>query len=173
MRDASTEAKILAFLPALASRVRGPGRIFLVGGATAVLHGWRESTIDIDLKADPEPPGFFEAIAVLKDELSVNVELASPDQFLPELPGWRERGPFIARHGELDFHHYDPYAQALAKLERGHPRDIADLAHFASSRLVIPVRLRELFASIRGELIRFPAVDAPSLEAKVQQWNPA
>lgn len=43
-------------------------------------------TIDVDLKADPEPSGFFEAIAILKDELSVNIELANPSDFIPELP---------------------------------------------------------------------------------------
>ena len=37
---------------------------------------------------------------------------------LPSLPGWRERSLFIDRHGRLDFYHYDPYSQALAKLER-------------------------------------------------------
>ncbi|MCZ7683003.1 MAG: hypothetical protein M5U28_31025 [Sandaracinaceae bacterium] len=61
------------------------------GGATAITYGWRELTIDIDLRLDPEPPGAFEAIARLKDELDVNVELASPMDFLPEVPGWRER----------------------------------------------------------------------------------
>lgn len=156
----------------LAARVRGPGRIYLVGGATAVLHGWRESTIDIDLKADPEPPGFFETIAALKDELLVNVELASPDQFLPELPAWRERSLFIACHGELEFFHYDPYSQALAKIERDHPRDRTDLEAFAASGLVDPAQLRQLFSKIQADLIRFPAVDAASLSDKVEKWKP-
>jgi len=171
MRDLADKDAIERFLTGLAARVRGPGRVYLVGGATAVLNGWRDSTIDIDLKADPEPPGFFEAIATLKDDLSVNVELASPDQFLPELPGWRERSLFITRHGEIDFYHFDPYSQALAKLERGHPRDLHDLAAFAASGQVQPTTLRELFQSIRDQLIRFPAVDAATLAAKVEKWN--
>jgi hypothetical protein len=29
-------------------------RIYLTGGATAVLEGWRETTIDIDLRFEPE-----------------------------------------------------------------------------------------------------------------------
>jgi hypothetical protein len=172
MRNPATREAIKRFISGLSSRVKGPGRIYLVGGATAVLHGWRESTIDIDLKADPEPPGFFEAIANLKDELSVNVELASPDHFLPELPGWHERSPFIVRDRELEFYHFDPYSQALAKLERGHPRDLVDLAAFSSSGQVDPAKLRELFAVIRGQLIRFPGVDAASLAAKVEEWKP-
>ena len=63
--------------------MQSPGRVYLTGGATAVLHGWREMTIDIDLKADPQPAGFFEAIAHVKESESVNVELASTDDFIP------------------------------------------------------------------------------------------
>ena len=99
MRSETDQAKLQAFMKALGNRVRGPGRIYLTGGATAVLHGWRAMTIDIDLKPDPEPEGFFEALAELKNELDVNVELASPDNFVPAIPGWRERSVFIARHG--------------------------------------------------------------------------
>jgi hypothetical protein len=44
-----------------------------------VLVGWRGTTIDVDLKMSPEPEGAFEAIAALKDELDINVELAAPD----------------------------------------------------------------------------------------------
>ena len=38
-----------------------------------------------------EPPRFFEALAELKEELDLNIELASPDDFIPEVPHWRER----------------------------------------------------------------------------------
>lgn len=86
-------------MDALGERVRGPGTIYLKGGATALLFGWRDKTVDLDLKADPEPLGFFEAIAKLKDTLDTNVELASPDLFIPEVPGWRERSVFIRRVG--------------------------------------------------------------------------
>ncbi|MDQ3198340.1 MAG: hypothetical protein M3Q46_03985 [Verrucomicrobiota bacterium] len=74
MRSESDKHRIENFISALGERVRGAGRIYLTGGATAVLYGWRTMTIDIDLKADPEPAGLFEAIALLKDELDVNVE---------------------------------------------------------------------------------------------------
>ncbi len=73
-------------MEALGKRVGGPGTVYLNGGATALIFGWREKTIDIDIKADPEPQGFFEAIAELKETLDTNVELASPDLFIPELP---------------------------------------------------------------------------------------
>jgi hypothetical protein len=34
------------------------------GGATAVLFGWRNTTVDVDLKLEPEPAGVLEALLV-------------------------------------------------------------------------------------------------------------
>src|SRR4029450_3378118 len=67
-----------------------PGRAFLTGGATAVLHGWRASTIDVDVVFRPESDALLRAIPALKEGLELNVELASPAHFIPELPGWEE-----------------------------------------------------------------------------------
>jgi len=167
MRAETDHAKIDAFMKALAQRVNGPGRIYFTGGGTAVLYGWRDTTIDLDLKAEPEPPGFFEAIAALKDGIDLNIELASPDDFLPALPGWRDRSVFIARHGELDFYHYDFYAQALSKIERGHTRDLEDVQALLARELILPQRLLELFHAIEPELIRYPAVDRFFLRSAV------
>ncbi len=38
----------------LARAAAEEGRVYLTGGATAVLMGWRESTIDVDFKLVPE-----------------------------------------------------------------------------------------------------------------------
>lgn len=170
MREETDRNKLEAFMAALGKRTEGAGRIYLTGGATAVLHGWRAMTIDIDLKPDPEPAGFFEAIAALKDELDINVELASPDHFIPAVPGWRERSLFIARHGSLEFFHYDPYGQALSKLQRGHDRDLRDVESMWRSGLVEKQRLGEFFTQIVPQLIRYPAVDADSFRAAVEEF---
>lgn len=144
-----------------------PGRVYFTGGVTAVLLGWRETTIDIDLKAEPEPAGFFECLPRMKDALDINIELASPDLFVPPLPGWQERSRFIARHGSVEFYHYDFYGQALAKIERDHPRDRNDVEHLFVEGWVEPDRLRELFESVEAQLIRYPAVDAVLLRQRV------
>ncbi|HVS54008.1 MAG TPA: hypothetical protein VHD62_16760 [Opitutaceae bacterium] len=151
----------------LGQRVRGPGRIYLTGGATAVLEGWRGMTIDVDLKAEPEPAGFFEAIAGMKDDIDINVELASPDDFIPPLPGWQERSRFIARHGRLEFYHYDAYSQAMAKIERGHERDLGDVTAMLQRGLVESGRLWALFEAIEPELIRYPAIEPKAFRAAV------
>jgi hypothetical protein len=167
MRGDTNRTRIDQLMLELGRAVRSPGRIYFTGGVSAVLMGWREMTLDVDLKADPEPQGFFECLPRLKDELNINIELASPDQFVPPLPGWQERSPFIAQHGALSFHHYDFYGQALAKIERDHARDQRDVESMIQSGLVAPARLRELFAEIEPQLIRYPAIDAPTLRTRV------
>ncbi len=151
----------------LGKSVRSEGRVYFTGGVSAVLHGWREMTIDVDVKADPEPVGFFESLPSLKDKLDINIELASPDLFVPPLNGWQSRSPFIARHGLLDFHHFDFYSQALAKIERDHPRDRHDVCSMVKTQLVQLPRLRELFLEIVPNLIRYPAIDAVKLRERV------
>lgn len=168
MRDPLDAEKLQLLLKRLGEKARGPGAVYLVGGATAIARGWRQSTIDVDLKLDPEPLGLFEAIRVLKDELSVNVELASPDQFIPPLPGWKERSLFVGRFGPIDVYHYDFYAQALAKIERGHAQDLADVDSMFASSVVEANELERLFHAIEGQLDRYPGVDARSFAAKVQ-----
>lgn len=170
MRLDADKAKLAAFMEALGKRVGGAGTVYLTGGATALLFGWREKTIDIDIKAEPEPPGFFEAIAELKDTLDTNVELASPDLFIPEVPGWRDRSQLIQRSGQVDFRHFDFYSQVLAKLERGHERDMNDVFEFKKQRLVDPKKLLELFTQIRPQLKKFPAIDELSFAKTVADF---
>jgi hypothetical protein len=169
MREDADAAKVRRLMDELGRRARGPGRVYFTGGATAVLIGWRTSTIDVDLKLDPEPAGVFEAIAQLKDELAINVELAAPDQFIPPLPGWREHSRFIGKHGPIEFFHYDLRAQALSKIERGHAKDVDDVRAMISSRLVDPTELRVAFDAIEPELVRYPALDADLFRQKLEE----
>ena len=147
---------------------REPGRIYFTGGVSAVLIGWREMTMDVDLKPDPEPEGIFEALPRLKDELEINIELAAPDDFIPALEGWRERSVFIAHHGRIDFFHYDFYAQALAKIERDHDRDRRDVEQIFARGLARKDRVIECFREIEPKLVRFPAIDPRAFGLRVR-----
>lgn len=153
---------------ALATAARGPLQVYLVGGATAVAEGWRDSTIDIDLAFGPGADAVLRAIPAIKESLNVNVELASPADFIPVRPGWEERSPFVAQEGAITFRHYDLYAQALAKVERGHETDRRDVAALIDRGLVEPGRLREAFDAIEPELYRFPAIDPSSFRRAVE-----
>src|SRR6266508_1147904 len=120
MRQPVNFTRLQDFIKALGTATRAQARVYLVGGATAVLFGWRDSTIDLDLKIIPDSDEILRSLPALKERLQMNIELASPDDFIPALPGWQERSRFIQQEGKLSFFHYDFYGQALAKLERRH-----------------------------------------------------
>jgi len=154
----------------LGREAKGPGSIYFTGGATMLLLGIRDQTIDVDLKMDPEPPGVFEVIARLKDELELNIELASPDDFLPALPRWREQSLPINTFGQVSFYHYDLRAQALAKLERGHDQDLKDVKALLERQAVSAADLWTAFEEMKPLLIRYPAIEADEFEKKIRRF---
>lgn len=169
MRELANASRIERFMKELGRAARSEGRIYLTGGATAVLHGWRESTIDIDIKAIPDSDALLREIPRLKAELDLNIELAAPSDFIPLPAGWEDRSPLIRREGKLAFHHFDPVAQALAKAERGHAQDRLDVHEMIESGMVDPADARAQFESIESELYRFPAIDPDAFRAAVAE----
>jgi hypothetical protein len=167
-RAAVDAARVHALLEALAGEAGGETTVYLVGGATAVTVGWRATTIDIDLRMEPEDEAALRALPRLKDDLGINVELASPFDFLPELPGWRDRSPYVVRIAQMTVRQLDPYAQALAKLERGFGQDLIDVDEMVARGLVRPTELARLFEAVAEQLYRFPAVDPGHLRAAVE-----
>jgi hypothetical protein len=167
VRDAADAERIKRLARELGRAVPPGTRMYLTGGATAVLEGWRESTVDIDVRFEPDADAALERIRDLKEELGVNVELASPLDFLPPLPGWQDRCRFRLRDGNLEVFDFDPYSQALSKLERGLELDLVDVRSMVDSGQVEPAKLRELFEAIEPDLYRFPAVDPTSLRSAV------
>jgi hypothetical protein len=168
MRRPVDATRVLEFFRALGAEAREETHLYLTGGTTAVLIGWRETTVDLDIKMVPERDALFRAIPALKEKLEVNVELASPADFIPELPGWMERSRFIVREGKMDFFHYDFYAQALSKLQRGHTKDLEDVREAIERGLVEPSKALELFGSIEDQLHRFPSIDPASFRRRVE-----
>lgn len=143
-------------------------RMYLTGGATAVLEGWRPSTVDIDVRFEPDSDAALSTVADLKETLSVNVELASPLDFLPPLPGWQDRSRFRFREGELEVFDFDPYSQALSKLERGFELDLEDVRSMVEAEQVEPLKLMQLYEEIEDQLYRFPAIDPSVLRTAVE-----
>jgi len=169
MRQLADSSRIERFMRELGRVARAEGRVYLTGGATAVLFGWRESTIDVDVKLIPDSDELLREIPRLKEDLDLNVELAAPSDFIPLPPGWEERSPLIRREGKLSFHHFDPVAQALSKAERGHAQDRLDVREMIDSGLVDPAEARAQFARIEPELYRFPAIDPDAFRAAVAE----
>lgn len=174
MRGLTGRDHVERFMRALGQAVQDDARVYLTGGATAVLLGWRDTTIDIDLTFVPESDEVFRAIARLKDELGINVELAAPSHFIPPLPGWETRSRFITQEGRVAFYHYDFYALALAKIERDHVQDRTDVTALFRSGLVEPERMLTLFEAIAPDLHRYPAINPESFRrAVIEAATPA
>jgi hypothetical protein len=133
VREVADKARIEAFLEALAREATAETDVYLVGGTSAVLVGWRPTTIDLDLVMRPESDAMLRAIPALKERLRL----------------------------------YDFTAQALAKIERGHTRDLADVEAMRARGLITGAEVRRQFALVEPQLYRFPAIDPPSFRHAV------
>lgn len=169
MRKVADAERIRKFMHALGAEADIPARVYFTGGATAVLLGWRPTTIDVDLRVFPESDRLYRAIPALKDSLEINVELACPADFIPALPGWEERSIFVVQENRLSFHHYDLYSQALAKIERGHTQDLADVQEMIVRHLVDPLAAVGYFQDIEPRLYLHPAIDPASFRRAVER----
>lgn len=170
MRQVADAQRVRGFMRALGSAGTTDARLYFAGGASAVLVGWRPTTVDVDVKLVPDADDLLRVIPGLKESLQINVELASPDQFIPPLPGWEDRSVFIERIGRVAFLHYDFYAQTLAKLQRGHRQDVEDARAMLDRGLVKGAELSRLHAEIEPSLYRYPAVDPASFRRSVEAF---
>ena len=144
-------------------------RIYLVGGGTAVLEGWRESSIDADLYAKQDD--IFRDVQGIKERLHLNIEFARPEDFVPPLEGTESRHVFIETVGRVSFYHYDPYAQLLSKVVRGFARDLADARAFIASGMVDPEQFRQLVAAVPESIYsKYPRLSSAAVRAAVDDF---
>ncbi|MEM7534855.1 MAG: DUF6036 family nucleotidyltransferase [Chloroflexota bacterium] len=151
MRQRVDRQRIELFLQRLGRRFTKPGRLYLVGGTTMVYEGLRQQTLDIDISfdiANEDHSAFINAIRELKETLSLNIEEASPEDFIPVPAGHKERSEYIGRYGQLDVFHYDLYSLALSKIERGTEDDFADVLSLLETERIEISQLTEYFDEI-------------------------
>ena len=168
MRRELTRERLLELMDSLARAAPAaePFQVYVVGGGTAVLAGWRSSTIDADLYAEDER--VFRDIQAIKERLELNVEFARPEQFVPAIPGSPGRHVFITRVRNIEFFHYDPYAQLLSKIVRGFRKDLLDANSFLASGLVEAGRFQELVSRIpESAYARYPNLSRDSVLSAV------
>jgi hypothetical protein len=169
MRADVGRARVLELMSQLGRRLRTPHTLYLVGGSSAVVIGWRASTRDVDVRPEPDSDELLGILHELKHTLDINIELASPLDFLPALDGWQERSPYVGSWGPLHVRHLDFRLQALAKLERGLDTDLADVRAMIGRDLVRSAELHEAFATMQPGLFRFPAVDSERFERRLSE----
>ena len=76
---------------------------------------------------------------------------------------------FCREENRLSFLHYDLYSQALAKIERGHTQDLADVQEMIVRRLIDPLVALRHFDAIEPRLYLYPAIDPPSFRRSVER----
>lgn len=170
MREPLTKDRLRPFFEAMAANLPSGGRIYITGGASALLFDWRTSTLDVDISADPEPVNFFPAISRIKEELQINIEIASPAKLVPPLPGWQSRSKFIDTFRKTDFYHFDFYTQAFSKIVCSHARDIADVENMLNDGLIAPSRLSDLYHEVADQILRYPRLDPQTVTARITDW---
>ena len=155
LRASVDRTRIETFLAKLAEDFHRPGRILLVGGTTIVFEGLRQQTLDIDLVIEVDPKyhaELIQAIRKLKDRLSINVEEASPGDFIPLPAGYEGRHQFIERYGKLEVFHFDLYSTALSKIERGREQDYEDVLALLRAGLLEWEKIVACFAEILPQM---------------------
>jgi len=65
-------------------------------------------------------------------------------------------------------YHYDFYAQALAKIERGHSQDLQDVQAMLDRGLITPQAVRRHFDEIEPLLYRYPAISPAAFRRAVE-----
>jgi hypothetical protein len=158
--------RLKSFMKGLGALLAHEARIFLRGGASAILTGWRTETESIDLTIVPDRE-LARILPRLEKDFQVGIGLAYPDQFIPIVPGWEERSPVIGSEGRVTFHHFDYYAQALEKLERNLDRDREDVVTMVRRGLILPHTALSLFHELEPNLAFHPAVDATAFRRNV------
>ena len=99
-------------------------------------------------------------LAVLFNLLAMPLSRAAPKGPAEQLL-WGAFCSSMANKGKVD-------VQALAKIERGEVKDLADVAAMLDRGLVERSRAWELFRRIEPELYRYPAVDPPEFRRAVR-----
>ena len=98
----------------------------------------------------------------------MNVELTSPPDFIPELPGWRDRSPFVLEEGNLAVHHLrlllagpidDRAVLQTGSRRRGEmlARGLVDAPAYVSSN-----------DAVEPQLYRYPAINSRASRSKVE-----
>lgn len=138
MRPNVDKGQIENFLKSLGRTFRKPGRLYLVGGAALVHAGLRPGStqdIDVEVRAADEDE-MVNVIRQLKDTLKINVEFASPGDFIPLPDQWEMSAKYIARYGSVDVFYFDFYSIALSKIQRGSTRDINDVKLLLQQKVI-------------------------------------
>lgn len=151
MRQLVSPERIQEFLETLGKEAKFSCKIYLVGGTSLVFFGLRAQTVDIDLALDVDNAHHQKLVLLirdLKEKMHLNIEEASPADFIPLPKGWQERSPYIGRFGLMDAYHFDLYSTALSKIDRGSEVDFEDVQSLLKNNKIDWKQLEQFYQEI-------------------------
>jgi len=152
MRQRVGQLEIEQFLVQV-GRTRQPGRLYLVGGAALVHRGIRPGqTLDIDIQITVDPANLTAQIAQLKQQLNMNIEFASPADFMPLPTQWEARSQFIKRYGQVDVFYFDWYSLALSKIQRASQQDVVDVQLLVRRGFINVTELERFYQDVLSKI---------------------
>lgn len=116
-----------------------------------VFEGLRQQTMDVDLVievANADHGALIQVIREVKQTLDINVEEASPSDFIPLPAGYANRHIFIGTFGQVNVFHFDLYSTSLSKVERGRRQDLRDVVLLLQDRRIAWEQLDRQFQEI-------------------------
>jgi hypothetical protein len=152
MRQRVGRQEIERFLTEV-GRTRQAGRLYLTGGAALVHRGIRSGqTLDIDIQITLDPGNLVTQIAQLKHTLNINVEFASPGDFMPLPSQWEARSEYIKRYHQVDVFYFDWYSIVLSKMQRANRQDILDVRSLVHQGFVDVNELDRLYQDVLSKI---------------------
>lgn len=134
-------------------RTRQAGRLYITGGASLVHKGIRPGqTLDIDVQITVDPGNLTTHIAQLKQRLNINIEFASPGDFMPLPSQWEARSEFIQRYGQVDVFYFDWYCIALSKTQRANPQDLIDIQLLLNQGIIDRTELDVVYKDVLNKV---------------------
>jgi hypothetical protein len=181
LRQGVNRERISLLLREVGQRFHQPARLHLVGGTSLVFEGYRQLTLDVDLTIEVSAEGHSQLVQALQEimlALDMNIEEASPGDFIPLPAGYMDRHEFIGRYGQVEVFHFDWYSNALSKIERGRQQDLADVVALLQHERIEWSRLEAMFHEIlplmgKKSLRQKPGDFALNFQALQALWHSA
>ncbi|GAC1361812.1 MAG: hypothetical protein NVS2B12_05900 [Ktedonobacteraceae bacterium] len=154
MRPSVDKKAIESFLQQLGRTFRKAGRLYLVGGAALVHAGVRPGfTQDIDIQVGGANEGdLIISIQRLIQQMQINIEFASPQDFIPLPTQWEANAQYIGRYGQIEVFYFDFYSIALSKIERATTRDIEDVKLLVQQKRIALDELDTSYQEVLAQL---------------------
>lgn len=168
-RQPITKKTLQVFMESVGKILKKRATFYLTGGSTAILYGFRDGTIDVDIAGDMDE--LFLHIPKLKEKLQINIEMAKPTDFIPSLPDEKKRHILIGQFKNVTFMHFDPYAQVFSKIVRGHKTDIADAKALVKNGLVDVKKLNQMVKDLAGsDFFKYPRLNRVAVQLAVESF---